>query len=318
MHRLAVVSLLAAAIASTAAGEVSFHRQIRPILARQCSGCHQPASAQSGLLLTTYQGFKTGGQKGAAFIAGSPDTSIVIAYLTGQIKPQMPFGGRPLPDDQIELFRQWIREGGRDDSPAESPDPITAGKPTVYRAPPVITAVAISPDGKLLAVSGYREILLHDVEKGLVARLPGLSDRIQSLVFSPDGSTLAAAGGSPARFGELQIWDVAARRQKHSVVLTNDTLFGASYSPDGTRIACGAADKSIRLFDAAAGKEIRRMDHHEDWVFATAFGVNGKRIVSVGRDRAAKLIDAGSGAFLENVNLLREPLYAVDRHPRKD
>jgi len=38
----------------------------------------------------------------------------------------------------------------------------------------------------------------------------------------------------------------------------------------------------------------------------------------VGRDRAAKLTDASSGAFIENVNLLRDQLTAVARHPRRD
>jgi WD40 repeat protein len=60
------------------------------------------------------------------------------------------------------------------------------------------------------------------------------------------------------------------------------------------------------------------MEHHEDWVFETAFGVDGKRLVTVGRDRAAKLIDVSTGRFIENVNLLREPLTAVVRHPRRD
>ena len=74
----------------------------------------------------------------------------------------------------------------------------------------------------------------------------------------------------------------------------------------------------MRIFDVAAGKEIRKMDHHEDWVFGTVFGVDGKRLVSVSRDRAAKITDVSSGAFIENVNLLKEPLTAVARHPKKD
>jgi len=296
---------------------VSFHKQIHPILERNCQGCHQPASRQSDLLLTTYEGFKNGGRKGPAFVAGDPDKSVVISYVTGQTKPQMPFGGRPLPDDQIELLRRWIQEGAKDDSPPEALAAVASG-PAVYHAPPVITALAISPDGETLAVSGYREILLHKSTGGLMARLPGLSDRIHSIVFSPDGATLAAVGGSPARFGEVQIWDLAARKQKHSIVLTNDTLFGASFSPDGSKLAFGGADKSIRIFDVATGKEIRKMDHHEDWVFGTVFGVDGKRLVSVSRDRAAKLADATSGAFIENVNLLREGLTAIVRHPKKD
>lgn len=296
---------------------VSFYQQVRPILARQCQGCHQSASKQSGLDLTTYQDFRTGGRKGPAFIAGSPEKSVVIAYLTGESKPQMPFGGKPLAEDELNLVRRWIQEGAKDDTPAEVLTPTVSG-PVVYHTQPVITALAISPDGQTLAISGYREVLLHKSGGGLLARLPGVSDRIHSLAFSPDGTTLAAVGGSPARFGEVQFWNVAARKLRHSTVLSSDTLFGASFSPDGSVLALGGADKSVRLFDVAGGKEIRKIDLHEEWVFGTVFGVDGKRLVSVSRDRAAKLIDAHTGAFIENVNLLHEALNAVARHPRKD
>ena len=224
-----------------------------------------------------------------------------------------------LADDQIDLFRRWIREGATNDSPAEAPSADPADRtPTVYHAAPVVTALAFSPDGRLLAVSGYREIFLHDLEANTSVRLPGLSQRIHSLLFTADGKTLLAAGGDPGRFGELQVWDVPGRTQRHSAIVTNDTVSGASLSPDGKTVAFGATDKTIRIFDVASGKEIRKMEHHEDWVLATVFGVDGKRIVSVGRDRAAKLMNAETGAFVENVNLLREPLTALARHPKKD
>ena len=77
----------------------------------------------------------------------------------------------------------------------------------------MITALDFSPDGSLLAVSGYHEVLLHKADGSeLIGRLVGLSERIQSLKFSPDGKRLAVAGGSPARMGEIQIWDVRQRR----------------------------------------------------------------------------------------------------------
>src|ERR1043166_3189944 len=143
------VSLLASLLVCVPLGAtdpVSFDKQIRPILSRNCAGCHQPASRQSGLSLATFADFQKGGNKGPAFNPGNPYKSVVISYVTGKTKPQMPFGGKPLPDDQIELLRRWIREGGKDDSSA-APDTVPTG-PITYHAPPVITALALSPDGK--------------------------------------------------------------------------------------------------------------------------------------------------------------------------
>jgi WD40 repeat protein len=95
-------------------------------------------------------------------------------------------------------------------------------------------------------------------------------------------------------------------------------VFGASLSPDASKVAVGCADNTVRVVEAASGKELLKMTAHENWVLGTIFGVDGKRIVSVGRDQAAKLSDAGSGAFIENVNLLRGELSAIARHPSRD
>jgi WD40 repeat protein len=306
-----VLSVLLAGLQLRAA-DVSYYRDIRPIIQKQCQGCHQPSVKSSNLDLTTYEGFQSGGKRG-------PAAKVVVSFLTGESKPQMPLGQPPLPPDQIDLFRSWIAAGGKDDTPAEAREDLTIGKPTVYTQPPVVNAVAFSPDGKTLAVSGNREVLLHALDGATPPkRLPGKSERILSLAFSRDGTTLVAAGGTPARFGEIQIWDLKTGKLRHSVMLTNDTVFGASLSPDASRIAVGCADNTVRIVDASTGKELYKIGNHENWVLGTVFGLDSKRIVSVGRDRAAKLTDATSGAFLENINLLRGELAAVARHPAKD
>jgi WD40 repeat protein len=308
-NRFAAVLL----VVPTAFGaEPSYFRDVRPIIQRQCQGCHQPNLKSSNLDLTSYEGFRTGGKRG-------PGPSTLVAYITGESKPQMPLGQPPLPSDQIEMFRAWVAAGAKDDTPVEAREDLSIDKPIVYTQPPVINALAFSPDGKKLAVSGNREILIHSLDGAAPPqRLPGLSDRILSRVFWKDGSTLVAAGGTAARFGEIQIWDVASGKLRRSLTVTGDTIFGASISPDASRIAVGCTDNSVRIVDAASGKELFKIGNHENWVLGTIFGVDGKRIVSVGRDRAAKLTDATSGAFLENVNLLRGELAAIARNPTKD
>jgi WD40 repeat protein len=294
------------------AADASYFRDVRPIIQRQCQGCHQPNLKSSNLDLTSYEGFQAGGKHG-------PAASTLLGYVTGESKPQMPLGQPPLPADQIELFRAWIAAGAKDDTPAEAREDLAVDKPIVYTQPPVINALAFSADGKALAVSGNREVLIHALDgSGPPRRLPGLADRILSLVFSKDGSTLVAAGGTASRFGEIQIWDVSNGKLRRSLTLTGDTVFGASISPDASRIAVGCTDNTVRIVDAASGQERFKIGNHENWVLGTIFGVDGKRIVSVGRDRAAKLTDATSGAFLENVNLLRGELAAIARHPAKD
>ena len=299
--------------AITCMADASYTRDIRPILQKQCQGCHQPASKASDLDLTTFAGFAKGGRRGAAFTA-NPADSLVVKYISGDAQPRMPIGGAPLTADQIQLFKDWIAAGAKDDTVVA----VSTG-PSVYLQPPVVTALAFSPDGQHIAVSGNREILIHKADgSGIVARLQGNAERILSLTFSADGAMLIAGGGTPARSGEVQIWDAKTFKQIRAVKVTEDTVFGASISADGSKIAVGGADNTVRLIETATGKELFKIGNHENWVLGTLFTLDAKRVISIGRDRAAKLTDANTGAFLENINLLRSELAAVARHPSKE
>lgn len=310
--------LLGAPLWAQDSAAVSFTRDVRPILQRSCQGCHQPASKMSGLDLTTHAALMAGGAQGASIVPGDADTSLLIAYVSGDKKPSMPMGQELLPDEQIAALRGWIEAGALDDTPKELVDPAAATEPPTYSQAPVINALAFSPDGKILAVAGYREVLLHKAGGGLEARLVGLSEKIQSLEFSRDGKLLLAAGGSPARFGEVQVWDVAKRELVRSLTACEDTVFGASLSPDGKLFAFGCPDQTVRIHELASGQELQKASYHENWVLDTVFSVDGSKLVSVGRDSAARVADVSNGSFLETVNKMRGELTAVARHPTRD
>lgn len=319
---LTALSLSVALPAQTAASgaKVSYHKQIWPLIQAKCQGCHQPASAGGKLVVTTLAEFMKGGEHGVAIVPGQSDKSTLMLYLNGE-RTLMPKNGPALPPTDIALFKRWIQEGSKDDSPVQA-DPISAEHPPVYRAAPVVTALAYSPDGKTLAISGYREILLHHADgSGLIARLVGKSQKILSLAFTSDGATLCAVGGTPALFGEVQFWDTAKGLETNAVKTTFDTIFGASISPDNKQLAFGGADNSVRVVTVPDGKQVMQLDNHSDWVFATVFALDAKKqlhVLSAARDQAIKLTLVNGGSFIDDINTHYTALRCLARNPKAD
>src|SRR5258708_33279375 len=191
---------------------VSYYRDIRLILQQHCQGCHQPANSRGVYVMPSHADLlKMGDKMQPNVIPGKPDESYLINQITphGDKKPAMPKGTAPLVERDVNVVKKWIAQGAKDDTPASAKILVDSEHPPTYDLLPVIASLSYSPDSKLLAVAGFHEVLLHNADgSGLVARLVGLSERVQSLAFSPDGKSLAVAGGCPCRFGEVQVWDV--------------------------------------------------------------------------------------------------------------
>jgi WD40 repeat protein len=307
---------------------ISYYKDVRLIFQQNCQGCHQPAQAKGGYVMTSFGDlFKKTDNDIPGIVPGKPAESELYKQITPQNgeKPAMPRMKEPLSERDVTIIRKWIEQGAKDDTPASAKlIVVDADHPPVYKQQPVINGVAFSKGGDLLAVTGYHEVLLHQGDgSGLVARLIGVSERIQSLAFSPDGKYLAITGGNPGRFGEVQVWDVAKRKLKLSIPITFDTVYGASWSPDSKKIAFGCADNSVRAIDAETGKQILFQGGHSDWVLDTVFSVKGTHLVSVSRDRSMKLTDVATERLEDNITsitpgALKGGLQAVDRHPTKD
>lgn len=305
---------------------VSYWKQVRPIFQANCQGCHQPSKNKGGYVMTDFARLLAGGDSGdKAVIAGKPDASGLVKAITPKDgEADMPKDKAPLKPDDLALITRWVSEGAVDDTPKNAVQHIDAEHPPVYHRAPVVTSLDFSPDGKLLAVAGFHEVLLHRADgSGIVARLIGLSERIESVHFSPDGTRLAVAGGLPARMGEVQIWDVVKQKLTVSFPIGYDTVYGVSWSPDGKIVAFGCPDNNVRAINAATGEQVLQQGSHNDWVLATVFSKDGTHIISVGRDMSTKLTEVETQRFVDNITsitpgALRGGLQAVARRPERD
>ena len=60
------------------------------------------------------------------------------------------------------------------------------------------------------------------------------------------------------------------------------TIYSLAFHPDGTKLASGSVDKTIRIWNVADGKELNKLDGHPDDVYAVAFSPDGKKLASAG------------------------------------
>jgi WD40 repeat protein len=308
--------------------KVSYHKDVRPIFQQHCQGCHQPAKAQGGYIMTVHaELLKKSDRDLPGIVPGQPEKSEVYVQITpqGGKPPAMPRNKEPLTARDVAVIKRWIEQGAVNDTPASAKAVLVDMEhPPVYHLPPVITGLAYSPKGEFLAVGGYHEVLIHKGDgAGLVARLVGLSERVESVAFSPDGKWLAVAGGDPGRFGEIQLWDVAKKKLKYSLPITFDSVSGVSWSPDGKLISFGGVDNSVRAIDSETGKQVLFQGGHNDWVLDTVFSVKGDHLVSVSRDMSMKLTEVATERLIDNITsitpgALKGGLQSVDRHPTKD
>ena len=294
--------LAAAASAATDTSAPAFSAQIAPILQKNCLACHSSSAKMGGLVMENYQALMKGGAHGPEILAGKSAESRLVQMLEGKIQPRMPFGGEPLPDADIAAIKAWIDAGAHGPAAGEATSLAPAAIPDLKPQVPVISPVLslrFSPDNRVLAVGGYREIRLVDAASGnLLATLSGHADYVRSLAISPDGKMLAAGGGPCQRSGEIRIWDLQSRQLLKTIQGHKDCVYSVAWSPDGKLIASGSYDKSVKLWEASSGKELRTLQDHIDAVFAVAFSPDGKHLASASQDRSVKIWDVASGRRL--------------------
>src|SRR5437867_12894267 len=123
--RLLSMGLLCSALASGNAAEadlaklppaatrpVDFAKDIQPIFAKSCYGCHGPLRQEAAFRLDARDVALVGGDLGPAIVAGKSAESLLVQFISGAVEGKvMPKKGDRLTAEQIGLIRAWIDQG---------------------------------------------------------------------------------------------------------------------------------------------------------------------------------------------------------------
>lgn len=196
-----------------------------------------------------------------------------------------------------------------------------------------VYSVAFSPDGQILASGGVAEgeggageVVLWDAHDGtLLRRLLGHEGAVHSVAFSPDGTTLASGGGDydsdhpkpgevilwDVQTGDMQrkfeadgwLWDAQANNMVRRPVGHAKRVSSVAFSPDGSMLASGSWDNTVRLWDVQTGELVRELSDFGGrmrTVTSVAFSPDGSIVASGGSTNEGKvrLWDPQTGELL--------------------
>ncbi len=152
--------------------------------------------------------------------------------------------------------------------------------------------ISFSPNGRLLASAGWdNTIRLWDAVDGHEVRaLTGHSNHVRTVAFSSDGRTLASGGDD----GTVRLWDFTSGRMLRALRASSG-INSVAFSPDGRILASGSSDKTVKLWDVASGGELRTFSGHSSIVWSVAFSPDGRILASGSEDKTVKLWDVLTG-----------------------
>ena len=151
----------------------------------------------------------------------------------------------------------------------------------------IITSVAFSRDGKLVASGDYDgSIRLWNLGTGTTVRtFPGHVSLVYALDFSPDNRLLASAGADAT----ARLWEVATGKPKKLLRGHVGPTWGASFSPGGRLLATSGADGTARIWEVGDGKQKTSLGPMPGRLYSCKFLPDGKRIAFPVSDGTARI-----------------------------
>jgi len=144
-------------------------------------------------------------------------------------------------------------------------------------------ALTFSPDGKILAVAIDNAVELLDLAGNTVGRLPGHSETVTQVSFSPNGQLIATTAWD----GTIALWNLEGTLL-HFIQGHSSYALDVQFSPDGKTLASAGADTLIKLWNYD-GELLNTLSSHAGTVSSIAFSSDGSTLVSASFDGNVKL-----------------------------
>lgn len=274
------------------ADKVRFAEEIQPLLAANCTACHNAKNHEGGLMLDSLKGIVAGGDSGPGVVAGKPAESVLFLRAAHRQDDAMPppdnkVGAKHLSPDQLGLLERWIAEGATGAA-------AVVGKPIAWRPLPAgtggVVAVAITDDGRTTAAARGGTLSLFDTRSGrllqplvdpaIAAASPGQAHRdvVSAVAFAPGGERLATGS-----FRTIKLW----RRSppaKVADIADSAAATAIAVAPSRSAAAIGFNDGKLAIVDPGTGRITRTIPAHAGAVTGIAFAADGTAVHSCGRD----------------------------------
>ncbi|MBD2522422.1 serine/threonine-protein kinase [Nostoc sp. FACHB-133] len=128
----------------------------------------------------------------------------------------------------------------------------------------------------------------------------GHSSDVNSVAFSPDGTTLGSASDDKT----IKLWNLSSGEEIHTLEGHSTWIWTIAFSPDSKTLASGSADKTIKLWNVETGKLVRTLEGNTDGVTSVAFSPDGKTLASgtASKDIKIKLWNLETGKLIRTLD----------------
>ncbi|PQO25715.1 hypothetical protein C5Y96_23165 [Blastopirellula marina] len=300
-----------------AADSPTYTKDVEPLLRKYCVGCHSDVEPEAELSLHTFKSLQGNSSEGPLLKPGDPTASQLTAVMLGSTEPKMPPEDEPQPSqDEINRIVEWIKAGApKGDSSADSPWKLAVDPIASSASVRPVSALAVSPDGKLIAIGRYGHVALFQLDEqgsydaaNPLTEIAGLPGKVTSLNFNREGNQIAIASGVTGLAGYAAIYATDTGKQKKAFEGHADILFDAEISPDGKTLATCGYDRKIVLWDIESGKSLHELTGHNGAVYDVGFSPDSQFLVSGSADDTCKVWRVSDAMRLDT---LPQPLKEV-------